>query len=139
MGKRVRNVVVMLLVAGFCLAAACSVARDNAEAQGLVLNGGCLSGTDSTTAAVSTGFRTWYTAVGAGVYGLTRPDGLFRYVSVVAFSDNTGNVYVTRYAIGEVVAVDIFGPGGGFADYVVCDSMDIAKTAADVVSYKMCK
>ena len=137
--RKVRNLLAILLVAGFTIAAACTAVSDDVSAQSLIMSRGCLSGADSTNASVTTGFRTWYADEGTtSVHGLTGPFGMWRYSTVVAFSDNTGNTTVTRYLNGDTVAVDLFGPGGGFADYVVCDSLTITKTASDIVSYKFC-
>jgi len=137
MARRLRKALLGALIVGFVLAAACAVTDTPVVAQSFIMSKGCLSGTDSTTASIITGYSTWYTAESGVGHGFDGPTGAFHYVTVVAFPDNTGDVYVTRYLLGQSYT-DIFGPGGGFADFCVCDSIRILKTATDIVSYKLC-
>lgn len=140
--KRSRKVLCAALLLGAVI-----LASSVAMTEGITLSRGCHCGSDNSNTSVTTGFRTWYASnyTGTGKFGLTDKNGVFKYVTVVASANNSGNVICyryKRYGAGDdayQVATDMFGPGGGFADYIECDSMLIAKSVAtDTVSYKMC-
>lgn len=144
--RNIKTGVMATILVGFLLAVGCAMMTSNAVGEGIVLSRGCYSATDIASTSISYGFRSWYDAQhdGKGKLGLTGQDGVFRYATVVAFAGNAGPIIVTRYKrYGDgddayVVASDFFGPGGGFADYIACDSFNISKAANDTISLKFC-
>ena len=119
--------IVLVTVSVLVLMPEVSINKSEAVAQDSWHN--CDSDTNTVDASFSYGYRSENSTA-----------GYWWYFWCISLPSNSGDVFVTQYWNGSVIRILRFGPGGGFADYVVCDSIDVEKYGGgdEIVSFGGC-